>query len=556
MYRRGRRLGRRVLRRLDDVTAEGANQSVTGTAIDVAGNTESATVADINIDKTAPTLSGARRRPARTANGWYNGDVTIHWTCSDALVGHRRHLPGRRHDHRAKAPASRASRVGEPTRPGNTTNATSSPAVNIDRTAPIDIATAPPAWNNTDVTVNLSASDALSGVAATHWIARRRPDADRHDGAGHEPRAIHTLDVLQRRQRRATSRRRNTLHVRIDKTAPTIGAHAVAARRTATAGTTPTSRSRSRAPTTLSGIAELHAPRRRSRPKATNQASPARPSTTPATRRTIRRRSASTRRRRRSLGARPRRRTPTAGTNADVTVTLHVRRRASRVSTPAPRRRRSVKAPIRRLPARRPTRPATPRRVTDAHINVDKTAPTITGAPTTDAERERLVQRRRHDPLDVHRRALRISRRARPTASSRAAAADSRRRRRSPTAPGTRPWRTSPPVNIDRIAPETTSDAPAGWQTANFTVQLLRDRRPLRRRSHVLRAQSRTVHAGTSVGISTEGMTLIDFWSVDAAGNVEASSRRQCSSTRRRRSSTTRRRRRRTTTAGTTAASK
>ena len=40
----------------DTVTTEGANQSRTGTATDNAGNTNSATVSNINIDKTAPTV--------------------------------------------------------------------------------------------------------------------------------------------------------------------------------------------------------------------------------------------------------------------------------------------------------------------------------------------------------------------------------------------------------------------------------------------------------------------------------------------------------------------
>src|SRR5262249_729418 len=65
---------------------EGANQSVTGTAMDYAGNSASATVSGINVDLTAPTISGAVTA-APNASGWYNGDVTIHWTPADALSG-------------------------------------------------------------------------------------------------------------------------------------------------------------------------------------------------------------------------------------------------------------------------------------------------------------------------------------------------------------------------------------------------------------------------------------------------------------------------------------
>src|SRR5207249_524012 len=66
--------------------AEGATQSASGTATDAAGNSANASVIGINIDKTAPTLSGATTT-SPNANGWYSADVTVHWTCGDALSG-------------------------------------------------------------------------------------------------------------------------------------------------------------------------------------------------------------------------------------------------------------------------------------------------------------------------------------------------------------------------------------------------------------------------------------------------------------------------------------
>ncbi|MDQ3416632.1 MAG: PxKF domain-containing protein, partial [Actinomycetota bacterium] len=69
----------------DTTFGEGANQSVTGTATDWAGNTESDTVSSINIDKTNPTvaLSGG------PAGSYYFGDDPAAPTCdaSDALSG-------------------------------------------------------------------------------------------------------------------------------------------------------------------------------------------------------------------------------------------------------------------------------------------------------------------------------------------------------------------------------------------------------------------------------------------------------------------------------------
>ncbi|HEY8830569.1 MAG TPA: HYR domain-containing protein, partial [Candidatus Limnocylindria bacterium] len=65
------------------LTADGAGQSVTGTAMDSSNNTASVTIGGINIDRTAPTVS-------YTGNaGTYTVDQTISITCSasDALSG-------------------------------------------------------------------------------------------------------------------------------------------------------------------------------------------------------------------------------------------------------------------------------------------------------------------------------------------------------------------------------------------------------------------------------------------------------------------------------------
>src|SRR5262249_22323310 len=70
-------------------TAEGAGQSYTFTAVDLAGNAASATISGINIDKTAPTLHGAPDG-APAATGWYNiatGAPNVNFTGSDHLSG-------------------------------------------------------------------------------------------------------------------------------------------------------------------------------------------------------------------------------------------------------------------------------------------------------------------------------------------------------------------------------------------------------------------------------------------------------------------------------------
>jgi hypothetical protein len=67
------------------VTSEGANQIVSGTATDKAGNTATASIA-LNIDKTPPVVTPAVS-PEANANGWNNSDVTVSFTAIDALSG-------------------------------------------------------------------------------------------------------------------------------------------------------------------------------------------------------------------------------------------------------------------------------------------------------------------------------------------------------------------------------------------------------------------------------------------------------------------------------------
>jgi cell wall-associated NlpC family hydrolase len=68
------------------LSSEGANQSVTGSCQDLAGNSATATVSAINIDKTPPILTVTTNPPAN-ANGWNNTNVTVSFAALDALSG-------------------------------------------------------------------------------------------------------------------------------------------------------------------------------------------------------------------------------------------------------------------------------------------------------------------------------------------------------------------------------------------------------------------------------------------------------------------------------------
>ncbi|GAB2811195.1 OmpL47-type beta-barrel domain-containing protein [Lentzea nigeriaca] len=151
------------------LTNEGANQSAGGTATDNADNAQSTTVGGINIDKTAPTLTASAKLPDGSPyvpGTWTNQKVTAVFTCADSLsqvatCGTETFLNGEGADQTANSSGRDFA--------GNIGTASVS-NIDIDRTAPVTSATAPQtAWNNTDVTVAFSASDALSGVRETHY---------------------------------------------------------------------------------------------------------------------------------------------------------------------------------------------------------------------------------------------------------------------------------------------------------------------------------------------------------------------------------------------------
>jgi hypothetical protein len=215
---------------LDAVTGpvtlhERAGQSVTGTVSDQAGNSASATVSGINIDETSPTISGAATT-APNAAGWYNGDVTVHWTVGDALSGI------------ASAPAdsmitgesnnlAASARVWD--KAGNSASATVS-GIKIDRTAAFTTASATGAtqsasgWFTEPVTIALSAADqaGLSGVAATYYTVDGGAEQTYTGAFVLTADGTHTVTFWSVDNAGNVEQTR-TLNVQIDKTAPTTG---------------------------------------------------------------------------------------------------------------------------------------------------------------------------------------------------------------------------------------------------------------------------------------------------------------------------------------------
>ncbi|NOQ63250.1 MAG: hypothetical protein GQ582_01905 [Methyloprofundus sp.] len=68
------------------ITTEGANQSISGIAVDNADNRAVIQVTGINIDTTLPQIT-SRQTPLATVDGWNNSAVLVSFACTDQLSG-------------------------------------------------------------------------------------------------------------------------------------------------------------------------------------------------------------------------------------------------------------------------------------------------------------------------------------------------------------------------------------------------------------------------------------------------------------------------------------
>jgi hypothetical protein len=148
------------------LSSDGDGLSVTGTAVDNAGNSAGATVSGIRLDTTPPTVSGATS-PSANAAGWHRSDVIVSFTCDDALSGIDTCSP----DATLTGEGASLSATGSALDKAGNTASTTVGGIKIDRTVPTIGGAATPApnangWNRTDVTVTFTCADALSGVAS------------------------------------------------------------------------------------------------------------------------------------------------------------------------------------------------------------------------------------------------------------------------------------------------------------------------------------------------------------------------------------------------------
>jgi hypothetical protein len=143
------------------VSAESSDTTVVGTATDNAGNTKSVT-AHVKLDKTVPTITYTLDKTPN-ANGWFKSDVTATFACADSLSGTTN----------CPAPVTYSTDGSNlisqlvTDKAGNVGAVRSS--IKIDKTAPTITYSVSPSsnsagWNNSNVTVTFSCSDANSGI--------------------------------------------------------------------------------------------------------------------------------------------------------------------------------------------------------------------------------------------------------------------------------------------------------------------------------------------------------------------------------------------------------
>jgi filamentous hemagglutinin family protein len=152
-------------------SGEGTALTVTSDGItDRAGNV--ATVVNAGpykVDKTAPNVD-AYRVTAANVNGWNNTDVDVSYTAADVLSGIDTAASDTKPVTLSSEGADQSHTFTVYDLAGNSASDTVE-GINIDKTAPVfESLTRDPApnshgWNNEDVTVDYTASDALSGLA-------------------------------------------------------------------------------------------------------------------------------------------------------------------------------------------------------------------------------------------------------------------------------------------------------------------------------------------------------------------------------------------------------
>ena len=206
------------------ISTEGKNQSVTGTAVDQAGNVSMVFVENINIDKTAPIINGYPTTQPNE-NGWYNSDVSVAFACYDELSGV---------DYCSSEKLISKEGVNQNVdglardKAGNLAS-TNVSGINIDKTAPEteDDYIYDGIWTNTTAVISLLAKDQdlLSGLENTKYCIDSEGVCNPQEGNDYQnPITIEEEGTFylryQSKDRAGNVEEINQVKVMIDKSAP------------------------------------------------------------------------------------------------------------------------------------------------------------------------------------------------------------------------------------------------------------------------------------------------------------------------------------------------
>jgi hypothetical protein len=147
------------------INTDGANQRISGTAYDKAGNTTTDTVL-VDVDRTAPVVKATVIGGEANADGWYSTAPTVHFSCADTVSG----IATCPEDIKVTKDGLGQEFTGTATdKAGNSSTATAT--VNLDRLMPsmVDhrsVEANAAEWYRTAPTVHVDCQDPVSGIAS------------------------------------------------------------------------------------------------------------------------------------------------------------------------------------------------------------------------------------------------------------------------------------------------------------------------------------------------------------------------------------------------------
>jgi len=205
------------------ISNEGTNK-ISFYSVDKVGNQETQKTAYVNIDKTAPATT------CNAPEGWSKNDVNLKLTAVDALSGVDKIFYSIDDSSYQEGTSFTITTEGihkvcyySIDAAGNI-EAINTAYVKIDKTAPVTTSNAPANWSKDDVTINLAAADALSGVVKTFYSI---DDSNYLEGTsftitteGIHKVCYYSVDAA------GNIETVNTAYVKIDKTAPVTTSNA------------------------------------------------------------------------------------------------------------------------------------------------------------------------------------------------------------------------------------------------------------------------------------------------------------------------------------------